>query len=301
VKPPTFGYSRPESVAEAVCLLAARGPEAKVLAGGQSLMPLLNLRLASPGHLVDINRLAELAYVSVSGGQVTIGALARHNDVLRDPLAVAAQPLLGQALALVAHPVIRNRGTTVGSIVHADPAGEMTAVLALLEGSVRLVSAAGERLASAEDFFLGPLESDVRAGELATEVLLPELPSGVGCAFTEVSRRHGDYAVCGVAALVELGPQGEVGRARAAYLSVGPVPVVLDLTQACGDAGLVSGAFAGTSGFAEAGRLAMARLEPGDDIHATAAYRRHLAGVLTERALAGAFAHAKERAWLSLP
>jgi len=263
-------------------MLAGLGPDAKVLAGGQSLLPLLNMRLAAPSHLVDINRLTELAYVSVSGSQVAIGALARHNDVLRDPLAAVAQPLLGQALALVAHPVIRNRGTTVGSIVHADPAGEMTAVLALLGGSVRLASSAGERIVRAEDFFLGPLESDVAAGELATEVTFPLLVPKAGCAFAEVSRRHGDYAVCGVAAVVQVDGDGQVESARAAYLSVGPVPVVLDLTEARGD-------------FAAAGKLATGRLRPGEDLHATASYRRHLAGVLTVRALAEASARAKER------
>jgi carbon-monoxide dehydrogenase medium subunit len=290
VKPPSFGYSRPESVAEAVSVLASAGPDVNVLAGGQSLMPLLNMRLAAPTRLVDINRLTELAYVSVSAGQVAIGALARHNDVLRDPLAAAAQPLLGLALAHVAHPVIRNRGTTVGSIVHADPAGEMPAVLALLGGSVRLVSTTGGRLADANDFFLGPLESDARPDELATEVTVPVLPPGAGCAFAEVSRRQGDYAVCGVAAIVETGPDGEVSAARAAYLSVGPVPVVLDLTGACGGAGF------GRADFTEAGRFAMAELRPAGDLHATASYRRHLIGVLTERVLAEAYHRAKGRA-----
>jgi aerobic carbon-monoxide dehydrogenase medium subunit len=284
VKPSSFGYSRPESVAEAVEILASIGPDGKVLAGGQSLVPLLNMRLAAPSHLVDINRLTELAFISVSADQVVVGALARHADVLRDPLAAAAQPLLGQALALVAHPVIRNRGTTVGSIVHADPAGEMTAVLALLGGSVRLVSTSGERFVAAEAFFLGPLESDVRPDELAIEVTFPLLAARAGCAFAEVSRRRGDYAVCGVAALIELGADGQVSLARAAYISVGPVPLVLDLTPACGGAG-----------FEGAGRLAMARLTPADDIHATASYRRHLAAVLTERALSEAFAQAKGR------
>jgi carbon-monoxide dehydrogenase medium subunit len=283
VKPPPFGYSRPESVAEAVAALGLAAPDGKVLAGGQSLVPLLNMRLATPAHLVDINALTELGYVRVDDGEVVIGALARHAQVLADPAVNRAQPLIGQALALVAHPVIRNRGTTVGSIVHADPAGEMTAVFALLGGSVLLAGSSGERLVSAEDFFLGPLESDVRPDELATQVRLPVLGQRAGCAFAEVSRRHGDYAVCGVAALVELDDAGGVARARAAYLSVAGTPLVLDLTEAGTDV-------------AAAGRLAMARVTPTADIHATAGYRRHLAGVLTERALAGALAHAREQA-----
>jgi aerobic carbon-monoxide dehydrogenase medium subunit len=282
VKPPAFDYSRPESVGAAVAALAAAGPEAKVLAGGQSLIPLLNMRLAAPSHLVDINRLAELAYVRVVDGHVVIGALARHAAVLADPAVTEAQPLISQALALVAHPVIRNRGTTVGSIVHADPAGEMTAVLALLGGTVVLASTNGERFASAGEFFLGPLESDVRPGELATQVSMPVLGARAGCAFVEVSRRRGDYAVCGVAVVVELNEAGGIGAARAAYLSVAGTPLVVDLTEAGADP-------------AAAGRLAMGRVAPVSDIHATAAYRRHLAGVLTERAMAGALAHATER------
>ncbi len=291
MKPPEFGYSRPETVAAAVQVLESAGPDAKVLAGGQSLIPLLNMRLATPSYLVDINRLAELGYVRVADGQVAIGALARHADVLRDQGANAAQPLLGKALALVAHPVIRNRGTTVGSIVHADPAGEMTAVLALLNGMVRMAGIGGERCVHAHEFFLGPLESDVRPGELAVEAVVPALPAHAGCAFAEVSRRHGDYAVCGVAAVVQLGDDDVISQARAAYLSVAGTPLVLDLTDAC--AGLRP---AGPDDFAAAGRLAMARVRPASDIHATADYRRHLAGVLTQRALADAVAHARGRA-----
>ncbi|HEX9064386.1 MAG TPA: xanthine dehydrogenase family protein subunit M [Streptosporangiaceae bacterium] len=281
MKPPPFGYSRPGSVTQAVADLAAHGPDAKVLAGGQSLLPLLNMRLATPAHLVDINRLSELSYVSVGDGEVRIGALARHAQVLADRTVQAAQPLIGQALRLVAHPVIRNRGTTVGSIVHADPSGEMTAVLALLGGSVRLVSAAGERSVPAAEFFLGPLESDVREDELATEVTLPALGPRAGTAFAEVSRRSGDYAVCGVAVIAEVGDDGHMVSARAAYLSVAGTPLVLDLTEAGGPE--------------DAARLATDRVSPGGDIHATAAYRRHLAGVLTRRALGAALAQAKER------
>jgi carbon-monoxide dehydrogenase medium subunit len=282
VKPPPFGYSRPETIEEAVAVLAGRDPDGKVLAGGQSLVPLLNMRLAMPGHLVDINRLSELSYLRVSDGHVVIGALARHAEVLADKDVARAQPLIGQALACVAHQVIRNRGTTVGSIVHADPSGEMTAVLALLGGSVQLVSASGERTVHATDFFLGPLESDVRPDELATQVRIPALPARVGTAFAEVSRRQGDYAVCGVAVLAELDQADGVSRAAAAYLSVSGTPLVLDLSDACGDP-------------AAAGRLARDRVSPASDIHATAAYRKHLAGVLTERALRDAITAARER------
>jgi carbon-monoxide dehydrogenase medium subunit len=282
VKPPPFGYSRPETVEEAIAILADRDPDGKVLAGGQSLLPLMNMRLATPEHLVDINRLSELSFVRVADGHVVIGALARHAEVLADQRVARAQPLISQALALVAHQVIRNRGTTVGSIVHADPSGEMTAVLALLGGSVLLASTSGQRLVHADEFFLGPLESDVRPDELATQVRIRVLPPRAGTAFAEVSRRHGDYAVCGVAVLAELDDAGAVSRASAAYLSVAGTPLVLDLTGASGDP-------------AAAGLLARDRVSPSGDIHATAAYRKHLAGVLTERALADAIAAARER------
>jgi aerobic carbon-monoxide dehydrogenase medium subunit len=279
VKPPPLGYSRPESIADALSVLAELGPDGKVLAGGQSLVPLLSMRLAEPTHLVDINRLAELGYVTVADGQVRVGALARHAEVLASEPAAAAQPLLAKALRFVAHPAIRNRGTTVGSIVHADPAAEMPAVLALLDGTVRMTGQAGERLVPARDFFLGMLESAVQPGELATEVCFPVLAPAAGTGFAEVSRRRGDYAVCGVAALVRLGPDAAIATARAAYLSVGPCPLVLDLTEA------VAGAPAGSTALPAAAELARELIHTESDIHASAEYRRHLAGVLTERAL----------------
>jgi aerobic carbon-monoxide dehydrogenase medium subunit len=290
VKPRALRYTRPESVAEAVAALAAQDVEAKVLAGGQSLVPLMSMRLAAPELLVDINRLAELSYVVVGDGLVRVGALARHAEVLACPAAAAAQPLLRQALQFVAHPAIRNRGTTVGSIVHADPAGEMPAVLALLAGSVFVASAAGQRLIPAGEFFLGPLESAVQPGELATEARFPVLQGAAGTGFAEISRRRGDYAICGVAVLAWLAGDGRVGGAKAAYLSVGPAPAVLDLTEA------VAGRAADTASFPAAAKLARAGIEPGSDIHATAGYRRHLAGVLTERALAEALAQARAAA-----
>lgn len=290
MKPPPLRYSRPESVTEALTTLAGFGPDAKVLAGGQSLVPLLSMRLAAPIHLVDINRLASLGYVTVADGQVRVGALARHAEVLASLTAQAAQPLLAKALRCVAHPAIRNRGTTVGSIVHADPAGEMPAVLALLGGKVRVASTEGERLVPASEFFLGVLESAVQPGELATEVLFPALPPTAGTGFAEVSRRRGDYAVCGVAAIVRLGADGRLDSALAAYLSVAACPLVLDLTEA------VAGAAAGGTDLSAAARMARDRIDPEPDIHATAEYRRHLAGVLTERALREALDEARKRA-----
>jgi aerobic carbon-monoxide dehydrogenase medium subunit len=274
-------------VTDALRTLAEIGPEGKVLAGGQSLVPLLSMRLAEPMHLVDINRLAGLQYVRQEDGQVLVGALARHAGVLSSPVALAAQPLLAKALRFVAHPAIRNRGTTVGSIVHADPAAEMPAVLALLGGTVRVATAADERLVEAADFFVGVLESDVQPGELATEVRFPVLAPGAGTGFTEVSRRRGDYAVCGVAALVTTSERQEIEQARAAYLSVGPRPRVLDLTEA------VAGAPADRKSLPAAVAMARDLIHPEGDIHATAEYRRHLVGVLTERALLEALAEAR--------
>jgi carbon-monoxide dehydrogenase medium subunit len=290
MKPPVFQYHRPGTVAEALAVLAEVGHDGKVLAGGQSLVPLLNMRLAAPAHLVDVNWLEELDEVARGPEGVRVGALARHARVERDPGAAEAVPLLGQAIADIAHTAIRNRGTVVGSLVHADPAAELPAVLVLLGGWMELVSAGGgPRRVAAADFFLGPLESAVRPGELATAAVFPAPPAGGGSAWVEVARRHGDYAVCGVGALVELDRGLRVASARAALISVGAVPAVVDLTDALG------GRPYDAADWAAAGRLAAGAVDPEDDIHATAAYRRHLAGVLTARAARAAAAHAAER------
>jgi carbon-monoxide dehydrogenase medium subunit len=287
VKPSPFTYHRPEDVEEALAVLADVGADGKVLAGGQSLLPILSMRLAAPGHLVDINRLADLSYVRADAGGVLVGALARHAAVERNEEAARVQPLLRQALRLVAHPTIRNRGTTVGSLAHADPSGEMTAVLAVLGGTVTLASAGphrpGRREVASADFFVGPLESAVGAGELAVEAFFPAAAPGSGSAFVEVARRHGDYAVCGVAAVVR--PEGS-GRAagRVGYVSMGPVPTVVDLPDAA-----PSGPGGDPRSWAEVAAHAASGLEPEGDVHATAAYRLHLARVLTARALAQAW------------
>jgi aerobic carbon-monoxide dehydrogenase medium subunit len=289
VKPPVFAYHRPASLAEALATLGELGPDAKVLAGGQSLVPVLNMRLAAPAALVDINRLAELAVVAADTERVRVGALARHATTERDEAAFAALPLLRQATRHVAHPAIRNRGTTVGSIVHADPAAEMPAVLLLCGGTVELASSAGPRTVGADAFFLGPLESDVRPGELAVAASFPVPPPRSGTAWVEVSRRAGDYALCGVGVRATLDADRRVARLAAAYISVGPTPVLVDLTEA------VAGQAHDAADLAAASALARARVDPEEDIHATADYRRHLTGVLTRRAAAGALAAASER------
>jgi len=232
MKPAPFAWHGPETVAEAIWLLAEVGHQGKVLAGGQSLVPVLAMRLAEPAHLVDINRIAELDTLTVDATGVRIGALARHRRVERDAAAGRVQPLLPQALAMVAHPTIRNRGTSVGSLAHADPSGELTAVLALTGGSVTAASTVGTREITAADFFVGPLESALRPDELATSAFFPALPPRSGTAFLEVSRRHGDYALCGVAAVVTLDENDEVAAVRSGYMSVAETPLVVDLTDA---------------------------------------------------------------------
>ena len=272
MKPPAFAYHRPRSLDEALDTLAGLGADGKVLAGGQSLVPLMSMRLAAPAHLVDINHVRDLGRIEVDLDGVRLGALARHSDVERHGEAYDAVPLLRQALQQVAHPTIRNRGTTVGSLVHGDPAAEAPAVLCLLDGTVTLQHAEGSREVPAAEFFTGPLETDVRPGELAISALFPRPPAGSGTAFVEVARRHGDYAMCGVAAVVTRAAP----TARVALISVAAGPVVVDVTEA----------FDGEMLDEERARsLVDAVIEPEDDIHASADYRRHLAHVLVRRAV----------------
>ena len=279
MKPAPFAYCRPTSLPDAVQVLAA-DPGAKVLAGGQSLVPLLSMRLAAPSTLVDINRLPGLDAVTVGADGVRVGALVRHSALLAHDAAARSQPLLRRALAHVAHPTIRNRGTVVGSLVHADPAAELPAVLTLLGGSVEAVSARGRRTVPADELYVGPLETSLAPDELAISAFFPALPAGGGAAFAEVSRRHGDYALCGAAALVRRSGE-DVVEARVGYLSVCDTPTVVDLTGMPPD---------------EAGEAALEHLEPGGDVHATAAYRAELVRVLTGRVLRAASAAAGREA-----
>jgi aerobic carbon-monoxide dehydrogenase medium subunit len=288
VKPPPFRYHAPHSVEEALATLAEVATDGKVLAGGQSLLPILNMRLAAPKHLVDINRVTELDYLTADRTGVRVGALARHARMERDKEAFRVLPLLHETLRLVAHPVIRNRGTVVGSLVHADPAGELTAVLALLGGSVVLRRYGDtERTVAAADFFRGPLESDLQPGELAVEAFFPAPGGRTGLAVKELARRHGDYAMCGLAVAVGLEGDDEISQVRAAYFAVGGTPIVLDLTEA------LAGSTVDRADWPAAGRFAMERVHTEDDLHATAEYRGQLIGVLTARAVRTAARRAK--------
>lgn len=289
MKPPPFVYHRPDDLDEALDVLAETGDDGKVLAGGQSLVPLMSMRLAAPGHLIDINRISQLATIDLAATGVRVGATARHAEVEGHDGAFAVQPLLRQALRHVAHPTVRNRGTTVGSIAHADPAGEMTGVLALLGGSVTVRSRSTERTVPATEFFVGPLESAIRPGELATEVFFPAIGDRSGSAWVETSRRNGDYAICGAGAVVTVDESRTVSSARVALISVGPVPVVVDVTEPSRQS--TASDTVDCRHVAEAVRAA---IEPESDIHATADYRRHLAGELAVRAVREAATRAAE-------
>ena len=287
MKPAPFAFVRPQGLQHALEALAA-DPGAKVLAGGQSLVPLLSMRLAAPSTLVDINALPDLDHVRADVRGVYIGALARHADVLASADVRRVQPLVTLALEHVAHATIRNRGTTVGSIVHADAAAEMPMVMALLGGSLDVASTSGTRTIPAAELFAGPLESTLHHDEIALGASFPALAAGEGVGFEEIARRHGDYALVGVGAVV--GVDGDaVVSARVGYLSVSDVPTVVDVTAAL--EGTVS---AGATD--AAGELALGELDTADDVHATAAYRSQLVRVLTARVLRAAYADARDRA-----
>ena len=292
MKPPPFRYADPASLEEALALLARHGADARVLAGGQSLMPLLNFRLARPAHVIDVNRLDALAAIApAADGGLRLGALARQRALERSGLVRERCPLLAQALPLVGHPQIRARGTLGGSLAHADPAAELPAVMVALEARLTLRRAGGERIVAAGDFFVGLLTTALGPDELLAEIALPPWPARTGSSVREVARRHGDFALGGVAATLTLDARGRVDRARLVGFGVGPGPVrLLDAER------VLAGNAPTPAVVAEAGRLASAAVDPGDDIHASAAYRRRLAGVLTTRALADALAGATERA-----
>lgn len=282
MKPSPLKYHRPRSIEEACRILAE--VDGKVLAGGQSLIPMLSMRLAAPGNLIDITGIDGLDDITGSTQTgVTFAALATHASLASNRAAAQTQPLLGRALQLVAHATIRNRGTTVGSIVHADPSAEMPAVIRLLDGSVTVQSVRGRREIAAKDLFLGPLESSLETDEIAIAATVPAAKSGEGTAIDEVARRHGDYALVGVAARVTVADNA-VRTAHVTYVSAGEFGEVVDYTDVIGGAA-VSARDPKWNALSEDARR---RVETESDIHATAAYRSQLVAALTARVVMAA-------------
>jgi CO/xanthine dehydrogenase FAD-binding subunit len=280
MKPPAFEYFAPSSLDEALALRAEHGSDSAVLAGGQSLMPLLNLRLTFPTVVIDLGRVEELAGIRPANGGIAVGAMTRQRQAERSDMIRERSPLVIQAVRQIGHPTIRNRGTIGGSLAHADPAAELPAAALALGAELVARSTRGERTIPAHDFFQGFLTTALEPHELLVEVRFPEARGG--SSFQEVTRRHGDFALVGVAAIVML--DGETIRdARLALMGVGPKPVRASEAEA-----MLMGARPSGALFAEAAEKAAARLEPSSDLHATADYRRRVAAVLARRALAEA-------------
>jgi carbon-monoxide dehydrogenase medium subunit/6-hydroxypseudooxynicotine dehydrogenase subunit alpha len=289
MKPPPFEYLAAQTVDEALQALAA-DDDAKALAGGQSLIPLLNFRLARPALLVDLNDLGELAFVRREQGLLRIGAMTRHVGIERSTLVAERWPLLHQAILWVAHAQIRNRGTVGGSVAHADPAAELPVALTALEARFRARSVRGERWIAARDFFLNQLTSALEPDELLVEIEVPAVDPGAGSAFVEFARRHGDYGLGGTAVLLERDGDNTVTRAAIVLLGVAPVPV-----RATAAEEVLAGRRVDTAVAREAAAAAVADVRPTGDIHGSSEYRRALTETLVRRAVLQANAHADSR------
>ncbi len=290
MKPAPFDYEAPASLDAALDLLARHGGDAKILAGGQSLIPVMNFRLAEPALLVDVNRVTELDFIRQDAdGTLRIGALTRQRRLERDPLVKTAAPLLHEAVPFIAHPQIRNRGTFGGSLAHADPAAELPALAVALGARLRLRRKDGDRWVDADGFFAGLFTTALEPDEILAEAAVPPSPPRTGWAFLEIARRHGDYAQAGVAARVTLDDAGRCREARLVYLSAGDAPV-----QAREAARLLAGEELSEAAIeAAAQKASRDEIRPSGDVHATPDFKRHLARVLTRRALRRAAARAR--------
>ena len=289
MKPAPFDYQAPQSLEEALSLKAQYGDDAKFLAGGQSLIPAMNFRLVQASLLVDVNGLPGLDFIQEAhGGELRVGALTRQRKLERDPLVARHAPLLHETMPFVAHPQIRNRGTLGGSLAHADPAAELPVVAVALGARLRAQSARGDRWITADDFFKGLFTTDLAADEMLVEVALPALPPRTGTAFMEFARRRGDYALMGVAAVVTLDGDGVCQQARLVYLNAGDGPV--SAQQA---AGHLRGEKPSAKVIEAAAASAGDEINPMGNVHASPDYQRHLARVLTRRALTLALERAR--------
>lgn len=290
MKPAPFEYFAPTTVDEALACLTEYGYDAKVLAGGQSLVPMMNFRLAQPSVIVDINKIHELFYIRENEeGGLRIGAMARHNKVETNPLVADRAALIADAMPHIATVQVRSRGTFGGSIAHADPSAELAAVSVALEGSFLLRNQKGERWVPTNEFFVGLFTSVLEPDELLIEAKFPALPERTGCALVEVARRSHDFAIVGVAGVVTLDKNDRCQRARLVFFSVGDGPVVAHQAEEM----LKEKELTPESMRAAAETAAKRDIDPGSDIHASAEYRRHLAGVLSFRALEKAYDRAR--------
>jgi len=285
MKLPPFEYACPTTVSEAVALLASHDGEAKALAGGQSLVPMLAFRLASPALLVDLRKLAELRRIRITSDGVALGAMVRWREIEDDVRLRTAHPLLLAAIGHVAHYQIRNRGTVGGSIAHADPAAEMPGIAVTCEAEIAVVGTAGPRVIRAADFFLGPLMTALKPDEIIVEIRLPAWPARRRFGFQEFARRRGDFAMAGAAVFYDLDESGKARNAHVGAIGVADRPLRLAAVEA-----VLNGRVIDEATIAMAEAAASAAVEPPEDIHASAAYRRALVGTMVERALRSASA-----------
>jgi aerobic carbon-monoxide dehydrogenase medium subunit len=288
MKPPPFDYARPASLPDVVSLRAQHGADSALLAGGQSLVPMLNFRLARPAVLIDLGDVGELAYVEERDGGIAVGAMTRQRDLELASAATRCNPLIAETLRNVAHGVVRNRGTVGGSIAHADAAAELPTLFTALDGRAAIVSPRGEREVTGGELFLFHLTSTLEADEVLREVWFPALPARTGYSFLEIARRHGDYALCGVCATLTV--NGTIKQARLAYCGVATKPT----RAAAAEQSLVDKP-ASEDSFLEAARLAREVVDVSDDYVASKAYRQHLVERLTTRALREAASRSKAR------
>ena len=283
MKPPPFEYDDPQTVDEALALLAEHGEDAKVLAGGQSLVPLLNFRLANPDRIVDVNSVSELDYLHLEDGVLRIGALTRHATLERSSEAAEAVPLLRDAVRQVGHVQIRNRGTVGGSVAHADPAAELPVAFKALGARFHVRSARGKRVLGDDELFVTHLTTSLAPDELLTEIEVPVPPGGTRGALVEFTRRHGDFALAGAAVLVQLDGDGVCRAASIALLAAAPIPLRAHAAEE-----VLLGSRLDATTAAEAASRAVADVSPTGDIHGSSEYRRGLLETMVRRALAEA-------------